>query len=102
MAIIPESVDIWTAKQCEGEGHNWKVMITISGWTLILNGHTFIPWTIQDARCRQVVREVFKIETETFSDIWQCYHYGLDEFYEGKNIDEAEINCITALWENRQ
>jgi hypothetical protein len=89
-------IDKWCAEQC---GVDYPIFT--------LNRELSIRFTIQDPRCREIVREHFKIDIRyTTKHEWHCtaivgkattdYH-----FYEGtgKTIAEAEIACITAIWE---
>lgn len=92
-------LDKWCAEQCEGEGLSWKVMVTMTGWTLVV-GDGYVPFTILDPRCREIIRERFRFDTEAFStEGWECYHRDMDKFFSGKTIAEAEIACITAIFE---
>ncbi len=94
-------IDKWLAGQC-------GVWIDAGYW--IHNSIEFRgQWTIQDPRCREIVRERFKIETYPTHDesAWtstapkepnsgsNVYEYEA----EGKTIPEAEIACITAIYE---
>ena len=57
-------------------------------------------WTLSDARCREIVREYFKIHTNQMLSgdvICGAHPYG-GEFI-GKSIAEAEIACIKAIME---
>ena len=60
-------------------------------------------WTIQDPRCREIVREHFRIEMCRVEDSWVAFQYLTDEDAsiegKGETIAEAEIACITAIWE---
>ena len=59
-------------------------------------------WTLQDARCREIAREYFGIDTEYDEQekSWmaaakaKCFVFG-----HGKTIAEAEIACIRAIME---
>jgi hypothetical protein len=61
-------------------------------------------WTMQDARCREIVREHFKVDTTwTTDNDWYCFveldkdDYLVEE--RGKTIADAEIACIKAIME---
>jgi hypothetical protein len=69
------------------------------------------PWTLNDARCREIVREHFGIETCIVShrennkqvfDLYVCYTFDGNRKHRGngKTIAEAEIACIKAILEN--
>lgn len=97
-----KTVDEWAAEQCGVEfKQTWK------GRVWYLNGklHENDEWTIKDPRCREIVREHFKIWT-AYGPIgfdrmgWQaCTAYNKLTNYHGNTIDEAEIACITAIYE---
>ena len=56
------------------------------------------PWTISDPRCREIVREKFKLATyQHHEGAWLCTNpmHKIESF--GKTIAEAEIACITAI-----
>jgi len=60
-------------------------------------------WTLDDARCREIVREHFLIDTTFASEGVECFtiHNGVDiEPVYGKTIAEAEIACIKAILEH--
>ena len=86
-------LDRWAAEQCG--------LVPLSNapdfrWC----NKTAIYWTLDDARCREIVREHFRFDTEIYGhDMWQCYSDIFDDFVEGKTIAEAEIACIKAIKE---
>ena len=99
-------INRWTADQCGvqlQEPHNY-VIDNRSGeyWTL---GEL---WTIEDPRCREIVREHFHIATNSYTlpNGWGWHSTGLGSPAETiryyKTITEAEIACITAIWEAQQ
>ena len=53
---------------------------------------------IQDPRCREIVREHFKICTDFSIDDWFSGRAGTTEQYAGKTIAEAEIACIRGIY----
>ena len=62
-------------------------------------------WTLSDARCREIVREYFKIRTvvDDFAEnnpLWKAYVFS-PELIEpnGKTIADVEIACIQAIYE---
>lgn len=57
-------------------------------------------WTLDDARCREIVREHFSISTlADYKDGWAAgTHEGMATG-KGKTIAEAEISCIKAIRE---
>jgi hypothetical protein len=68
----------------------------------IYKGVKEYKWTIQDPRCREIIRERFKVDTEYYEDIWYCTSHSDDAMLiqaAGKTIAESEINCITAIYE---
>ena len=99
----------WAAEQC-----GFCVMTGADDREYFYRPNTAEPpydfeWTLADARCREIVREHFKIETELsrgFYVGWVCYSreepYFLPNAYSGKAIAEAEINCIEAIREEQK
>jgi len=60
------------------------------------------PWTLNDARCREIVREHIGIDTIQTENGWTCYSDWTKSKYftpEYKTIAEAEIACIKAIME---
>ena len=61
-------------------------------------------WTLSDARCREIVRECFWMDTE-YNRRSGGYCIGAPDFLDeaisgvGKTIAEAEIACIAAIKE---
>mgnify|MGYP000291669257 CR=1 FL=1 len=53
-------------------------------------------WTIEDPRCREIIREKFKLNTyNVMTEKWKSW---VGEFKgEGKTIAEAECECIKAI-----
>lgn len=68
------------------------------------------PFTLSDARCREVVRECFEITTLKAiyggceDDCrWQAFQAsGADMGGFGKTIAEAEIKCLEAIYEQEK
>ena len=61
-------------------------------------------WTLSDARCREVVRECFKITTcenwdEEANERWMAFQHGARNIraFTGDLIEAAEIACIQAI-----
>ena len=60
-------------------------------------------WTLSDARCREIVREHFKINTtcgtnEELGDwYWAETAYPRNSFGRGKTIAETELACLNAI-----
>lgn len=89
----------WTAKHANATIKLWgsgahKITIIIKG--------EYIEWNLADARCRQIIREHFKIDTnyhDYFRDIKCCWHASIDDICcaYAKTIEEAELECINAL-----
>lgn len=102
---MTKSIDEWAAEQCgvefgelDPEGECWYYPNDRYIYELG-------EWTIKDPRCREIVREHFKIWTG-YGPIgfdrmgWQaCTAYNKLTNYYGNTIDEAEIACITAIFE---
>jgi hypothetical protein len=70
----------------------------------VFEGAWLQPFSLQDARCREIVREHFSICTiETVpnseGDNWFSYVAIKSNYGEGKSIEEAEIACIAAIME---
>jgi hypothetical protein len=91
-------INEWFAKKCgvtiDSVGGGYVFRGVFYGW----------GWTIQDPRCREIIREKFKIDTcEEDSGLgkWcaSCYINGVyrTEGY-GKTIAEAEIACLEAIY----
>ena len=107
-------IDKWAAEQCGVEIRgcvNPKSCYKTKHYTHGLPAD--MVWTIQDPRCREIVRERFCIQTEPVT-AWNgnCYEFaGWRSYYwedpdvvpeietKGKTIAEAEIACITAIYE---
>ena len=90
------NIDEWTAEQC---GVKIEPSIILGEWQRI---DDWTPWTIQDPRCREIVREHFKICTDFSIDGWFSGRAGTTEQYAGKTIAEAEIACIKAIYKTCQ
>lgn len=87
------------AEACGVEPHIVDEGRLIDHNAFVINGKIYsYAWTIEDARCREIIREKFKVETlvNYSTKNWFCS----DEFNkkgEGKTIAEAEKACITAI-----
>jgi hypothetical protein len=94
------NIDRWFAKQCGVSilGGGWRPR----GYAAPISGQ----WTIQDPRCREIVREKFKLDTlYVGAHLWIC-RIGepskprSDDCYgEGLNLEEAELACLQAIYE---
>ena len=68
-------------------------------WYFIYKGkeHNYL-WTIEDARCREIIREKFGICTiPDKTDDREWWAGGEWQNGTGKTIKEAEIKCITEI-----
>lgn len=62
----------------------------------------FEEWSVEDDRCRKIIRVRFQLTTETDGVVWLCNSFkveyvGCGEYL--KDLDNAEISCITAIAE---
>ena len=83
-----------------------KEDVTPFGETILLHRDTEDLWTIEDARCREIIRENFGIDTDEENSPlgkWCCTYApenynetGCHESY-GETIAEAEIACIIEI-----
>ena len=92
-----EEIDKWAAEQCGVEVFQTK---PVSGgvflWTMP-NG-CIRQWTIQDPRCREIVREHFDVQTMQYQGTWFCaWNGGTEETINYQTIAEAEIACIKEI-----
>lgn len=103
-------IDKWAAEKCgvrllTEPGLDEPDTITLYWLYWVHNDNSYnFKWTIKDPRCREKVRERFKISTNYFvtSDKYESCSYELDgenTGYMGKTILKAEIACITAIHE---
>lgn len=91
-------VDLWSAEKCGifiGNGC-FEYDNEHDGSTVIES-----EWTLTDARCREIVREVLRIHTyETVGNrkAWTAAH----GIFRGRGewIEEAEINCIQEMMQS--
>jgi hypothetical protein len=99
-------IDKWTAEKvgkdvvAEWVADNTTEIRNGSGWGVI--EQIFPEWTMQDARCREIVREHFDIYTMGGAvEKWAAVAYGEggNTGRNGKTIEEAEIACIKAIME---
>ena len=99
-----DDLDKWAAEQCG--------MHILDGIWCNKKDDGILPlgdnWTLDDARCREIVRERFKILTDYVENEWGSIPRDLStfgdvtwrDFYgKGKTIPEAEIVCIKAIKE---
>ena len=89
----------WAAEQCGVlvyDPNDYEYAKLGKFWTYNGVGY-YTEWTLDDARCREIVREHFKIDTYFSIDMWLSGRADASEHYAGKTIAEAEINCIKAL-----
>jgi len=106
---MTKTVDQWAAEQCGVEIFPFptdKIVFYHLYWSFKDTNYEY-PWTIQDPRCREIVREHFKLST--IYRYWVMPTEMVYETttrncikYEGKTIAEAEIACITAIYEASQ
>ena len=103
------NIDQWCAEQCGVELRQIRCGDESIAYMWKHNGKTgHDEWTIQDPRCREIVREHFRIETLYQHGMypWITSAYDRDDECdelvgegEGKTIAEAECACIQAIWE---
>ena len=60
-------------------------------------------WDIRDARCREIVREKYRIQTRWIDGMFEAYYASYDGevtecWAEGGTIPDAEIACCLAIW----
>jgi hypothetical protein len=88
-------INKWAAEKCgiternDGSGHFFDG-----------DHYQFYEWTMQDARCRELVREHFKVCSDYFDGCWKAWSRTGDftaTHGEGDTISEAEISCIEAI-----
>ena len=85
---------------CDGDG----LTLTFTGYKT-KSFKVFDVWTIEDARCREIIREKFGIGTQQDSGLgnwfahYNVYEEGVKIFKYYKTIAEAEIACIIAICE---
>ena len=93
------NIDEWAANQCGIAilGGGWRP----PGYAAPISGR----WTIKDPRCREIVREHFKIwtyygsiGTDKMGWVSTSANNDMAGTY-GKTIAEAEIACIEAIYE---
>mgnify|MGYP001817531438 CR=1 FL=1 len=100
--MTTKTVDEWTAEQC-----GFCIMTGLDDKEYFYRPNTTEPpydfeWTIKDPRCREIVREHFKIDTrEYYAGGWQSIAEDIHPPI-GKTIAEAEIACIQVIYEASQ
>ncbi len=95
------TLDEWAAEQC-----GVITRFQNSPWQYKYKNKVYHDrWTLTDARCREIVREHFKIETVWIDDAsgagWVCYATQPYVPQLKKTIAEAEIACIEAIRRTR-
>ena len=92
-------VELYTSREINEQGYYWYARESP-------NIEYGFEWIIQDPRCREIIRERFKIDTEYYEEVWyssqrlKTPHYDFNNAQgKGKTIAESEINCITAIYE---
>ncbi len=62
-------------------------------------------FSISDSACREIIREKFKINTQHRESVKRAPVYCFSNSYQldgsGKTIEEAECNCLQAIYEAR-
>ncbi|MBT8449508.1 MAG: hypothetical protein KJO69_07455 [Gammaproteobacteria bacterium] len=99
-----KDIDIWAAELCK-----IKFSLKETGFpgVYFYDGKWFPDkWTIEDPRCREIVREKLLIHTFYFDRKWRANgSIPMDDlaswcvFGKGTSIKEAEIACITDIYE---
>ena len=99
------NLDKWAAEQC-GVGftkNHHKVIVAWFTGDIDNREYRNYEWTLNDARCREIVREHFLIDTNEYGQHWEasgaftagsCISTG-----RGKTIAEAELACIRKIKE---
>lgn len=91
-------IDKWAAEQCGVTKYLKNGFISNE---FFYNGkwHSF-PWEIEDPRCREIVRDCLRLDTDHTGVERICSTYIQNDFIfrRGKTIKEAEIACIEALY----
>jgi len=94
-------IDKFCADQCDVELNNEGMVVSWPGFGTTIADVNL--WTIQDPRCREIVREHFRIEMCRVADSWIAFQYLIEEDASieghGKTIAEAECNCIQQIYE---
>ena len=105
------SIDEFFADKCGINIHSSQTENGVLLWTMIPPYHQVVrQWTIQDPRCREIIREEFSISTymnhiELDGKAWWCQDNTGIETNIYKSLFEAEIACMQAIydagqWEN--
>ena len=100
-----KKIDKWSAEKCDVVLHGNHGFISAAPFEL----GSLTTWTLSDARCREIVREHFKLETllgnrsKTFSS-WICEYLSDEDGHlicggRGETIEAAELACIAAIME---
>ena len=91
------NIDEWFAEQCGVElGTNNADFIVYETEVTYC-----YPWDIKDPQCREIVREKFSIETLRKFGKWHADSLGFTFSKGHETIAEAEIACLTAIYEAR-
>ena len=97
------NINEWAADQCGVllDLDNWEYGYQVGDEWEYSDDH----WSIHNPRCREIVREHFKIwtyygsnRTDKMRWISTSAYNNMDYIY-GKTIAEAEIGCIEAIYE---
>ena len=101
-----EEIDKWAAEQC-GVGFTTNHKKQVVAWfTGSIDERVYweFEWTIQDCRCREIVREHFELNTQFRPALPKarvfCYSAKYDVSEAGKTIAEAEIACIKEIYKS--
>ena len=97
-------IDKFCAEQCGIEIS--AEPLKVYGYEIVNWSDLGLPrfWSIKDPRCREIVREHFDISTQRHYHrdgqlIWYSDKFSTSYDGYGITIEEAEIECITAIWE---
>ena len=107
-------IDKWYADKCGVLTHSAQAPLgcgttSTSHSFFIKNGQKqhYYKWAIGDARCREIIREVFGLSTKHNPDGWLCVQYKWTKMGDGhvclngrgKTIREAELTLLQAIFE---
>lgn len=96
-------LDKWAAEKCDITVREVDARYAIPQHSFIRDGKLFIyEWRLSDARCREIVREHFKIITNVPYDPkykWMAHQHFHTNWIHGKTPEEAELACIAAIRE---
>ena len=83
-------IDKWYAEKCGVKVHDYLGALIIDD--------TMDAWSIKYPECREIIREVFKIETQYINDLWLASSEGMT-IHTGETIREAEITLLQDIFE---